>query len=131
MTMARPYMTSLSLIVALKSSVTTTAASSVSALQFAATLRGWVGVFSPLLARHSFFLFFLYPPLSRPAPLLLRSSSALTEALSGETEQSDNAASLPRTRPEPKREQRWNARRKKWQNKQKNRRQSGAKRGTR
>lgn len=98
-TMAQPYVTSvlsLSLIVALKSSVTTTAASSVSALQFA-TLRGWVLGGVPPPPRSPFFLD------------LRRSSSALTEALSGETEQSDNAASLPRTPPEPKREQRRNA----------------------
>lgn len=50
------------------------------------------------------------PPPRSPFFLdLRRSSSALTEALSGETEQSDNAASLPRTPPEPKREQRRNA----------------------
>lgn len=59
------------------------------------------------------------------------SCAALTEALSGKTEQSDNAASLPRTLSEPKREQRGECATKKWQNKQKSRRQSAAKRGTR
>lgn len=76
-----------------------------------------------------FFPLPLTPPPPPPTSLPLSTCGALTEALSGKTEQSDNAASLPRTLSEPKREQREECATEKWQNKQKSRRQSAAKVG--